>query len=121
MSPVASVDEYLANVPAEMRSTLDELRTTIKAVAPEASESISYGMVGYKYRGQPLIYFGAWKRHCAIYGFSVSALPDELSGYEESGKGTIRFTPQKPLPAAVVEKLLRARMAEIATEEKRGD
>ena len=113
INPLTTVDEYLAAVPAEMRATLERMREAIRIAAPDAMESISYGMPGYKYRGRPLIAFAAWKTHCAIYGFNVAAYPDELAGYEESGKGTVRFTPDRPLPSSSIAKLVRARMREI--------
>ena len=106
------VDSYLANVPDEMRPALQTLRATIKAIAPDAVESISYGLPTFKHRGRALVYFGAWKNHCALYGLPIDEYRDELAAYD-TAKGTIRFSPQEPLPAALVEKLLRSRMAQI--------
>jgi uncharacterized protein YdhG (YjbR/CyaY superfamily) len=108
----ADIDAYLTALPGDQRAALEKLRGTIRAAAPEAVESISYGMPTFKHRGRPLIYFGAAKNHCAIYGPAVDAFRDELAAYDAS-KGTIRFQPGKPLPAALVKKLLRARIAEI--------
>jgi uncharacterized protein YdhG (YjbR/CyaY superfamily) len=114
MSPVPkTVDEYLDALSEEQRRALQKVRETIKAAAPEAAESISYGIPGYKFKGRPLIHFGAAKSHCAIYGAAIArADTDKLKGYDTS-KGTIRFSSDKPLPAALVEKLVNARMAEI--------
>jgi uncharacterized protein YdhG (YjbR/CyaY superfamily) len=85
----------------------------IKAAVPDATEAISYGMPGYKFKGRPLIHFGAAKNHCAIYGAVVAdAEKDALRGYDTS-KGTIRFSPEKPLPAALVTKLVKARLNDI--------
>lgn len=118
MSPAAKdVDAYLAALPDEQRTALQEVRQTIKAAAPEAAEAISYGIPGYKHKGKPLIHFGAAKNHCAIYGAAVAESDKEdLKGYDIS-KGTIRFSPDEPLPAALVERLVRARMAEIEAGE----
>ncbi len=107
-----TIDEYLAAVPADARAVLAALRATVRAVAPDAAESISYGMPMFKYRGRPLIYFGAWKSHCAIYGMDVSAHQEELAAFELA-KGTIRFTPNAPLPEALVKALLAERKAAI--------
>jgi uncharacterized protein YdhG (YjbR/CyaY superfamily) len=106
------IDGYLSTVPDDARTTLEELRRTIKAIAPGAVEAISYGMPAFKYQGRPLIYFGAWKNHCALYGMSPDAHQDELAAYDIS-KGTIRFPTGEPLPEALVKTLVSARIAEI--------
>jgi uncharacterized protein YdhG (YjbR/CyaY superfamily) len=107
------VDAYLAALPDDQRTALEDVRRTIKAAAPEATEAISYGIPGYKIKGKPLIHFGAAKNHCAIYGAAVAESDKkDFKGYDLS-KGTIRFSPDKPLPVAFVEKLVRARIDEI--------
>lgn len=107
-----NVDEYLAGVPKEARTTLDKLRRTIKAAAPMASEGISYQMPMYKHHGM-VVGFAAFKNHCSIFpGAAVmDAYKEELKPYDTS-KGTIRFPANKPPPAALVKKLVRARIAE---------
>ena len=116
MSPAATIDEYLAPLPADQRGALQKLRATIAATAPDADESISYGIPTYKYKGRPLANFGAAKKHCALYGgVVVGADEADLEGFDTS-KGTIRFTPDKPLPVALVKKLVKARMKEIEAE-----
>ena len=113
MSPAPkTVDTYLASLPEDQRAALQKLRETIKAAAPEAGESISYGIPSFKYKGRPLIHIGAAKHHCAIYGLVPDAYKDELKQYDTS-KGTIRFPADKPLPATLVKKLVKTRMAEI--------
>jgi uncharacterized protein YdhG (YjbR/CyaY superfamily) len=113
MSPAnQTVDGYLAALPEDQRAALERLRRIIKANAPEAVEQIAYGMPAYKYKKRPLIYYGAAKKHCAIYGARPAGFEDELNAYDTS-KGTIRFTPDKPLPDALVKKLVNARIAEI--------
>jgi uncharacterized protein YdhG (YjbR/CyaY superfamily) len=106
------VDEYLAGVPKEARATLEKLRKTIKAAAPMASEVISYQMPMYKHHGM-VIGFAAFKNHCSIFPGSavMDAHKAELKRYETS-KGTIRFPASKPLPAALVKKLVKARIEE---------
>lgn len=99
-------------VPGDARATIEELRRTIKAVAPDAVEEISYGLPAFRYQGRPLAYFGAWKNHCALYGLSADAHQEKLSAYETS-KGTIRFPPGKPLSEALVKTLVSSRIAEI--------
>ena len=108
-----TIDEYLAGVSADQRAALEKLRKTIRAAAPKAEECISYGLAAYRQNGM-LVGFGATAKHCAFYLMSattVAAHADELRGYDTS-KGTIRFQPAKPLPAALVRKLVKARLAE---------
>ena len=111
-APARNVDEYLAGVPKEARATLEKLRQTIKAAAPMASEVISYQMPMYKHHGM-VIGFAAFKDHCSIFPGSavIDAYKEELTRYDTS-KGTIRFPANKPLPAALVKKLVKARIAE---------
>jgi uncharacterized protein YdhG (YjbR/CyaY superfamily) len=113
--PAKNVDEYLAGVPKEARATLEKLRKTIKAAAPMASEGISYQMPMYKHHGM-VVGFAAFKNHCSIFpGAAVmDAYQEELKPYETS-KGTIRFPANKPLPATLVKKLVRARIKENET------
>jgi uncharacterized protein YdhG (YjbR/CyaY superfamily) len=93
---------------------LEKLRQTVHAAAPGAEEYIGYGLAGFKFNDRPLVYFGAWENHCALYAASPAVqkkFQKELKGFEVS-KGTIRFTPDKPLPTALVKKLVLARIAE---------
>jgi len=110
--PARNVDEYLARVPKEARATLEKLRQTIKAAAPMASEGISYQMPMYKHYGM-VVGFAAFKNHCSIFpGAAVmDVYKEELKKYDTS-KGTIRFPANKPLPATLVKKLVRARIKE---------
>jgi uncharacterized protein YdhG (YjbR/CyaY superfamily) len=107
-----SVEAYLAAAPEEHRPALIKLRQTIKAAAPKATESVSYGMAGYKQNGKYLMTFGYWKEHFAIYG-GFDKFTTELNRYDQSGKGTVRFPADKPLPYGLVTKIVKARLAEI--------
>lgn len=113
-SKLKTIDEYLAAVTAEQRAALEKLRKTIKAAVPDAEECISYGLAAFRLNGRPLVAFGAGAKHCAFYPMSsttVEAHKSNLKDYETS-KGTIRFPADRPLPAALVRKLVRARIAE---------
>ncbi len=112
VAPARNVDEYLAGVPKEARVTLEKLRKTIQSAAPMASEVISYQMPMYKQHGM-LIGFAAFKNHCSIFPGSavMDAHKEELKRYDTS-KGTIRFPANQPLPAALVKKLVKARIKE---------
>jgi uncharacterized protein YdhG (YjbR/CyaY superfamily) len=109
-----TIDEYLAALSADKRAALEKLRKTIKAAVPEAEECISYGLAAFRLGARPLVAFGASANHCAFYPMSSStvlAFKDELKKYDTS-KGTIRFQADKPLPASLVRKLVKARIAE---------
>jgi uncharacterized protein YdhG (YjbR/CyaY superfamily) len=108
-----TIDEYLANVSDDKRAALEKLRKTIKAAAPKAEECISYQICAYRQNGM-LVGFGATAKHCALYLMSsstIEAFQDDLKDYDTS-KGTIRFHADTPLPAALVRKLVKARIAE---------
>jgi uncharacterized protein YdhG (YjbR/CyaY superfamily) len=108
-----TIDEYLAALSDDKRAALEKLRKAIKAAAPKAEECISYQIPAYRQDGM-LVGFGATAKHCAFYLMSsstVEAHKDELKGYDTS-KGTIRFQADSPLPAALVRKLVKARIAE---------
>ena len=113
MKKPSSVAAYLRAVPPAPRAALQQLRKTIKAAAPEATELISYGIPGYKHHGM-LVYFAAFKNHCSLFGVGAALMKahqNALAPYKMS-KGTIQFTVDKPLPAALVRKLVQARIAE---------
>ena len=112
---VKTIDEYLARLSDDKRAALEKLRKTIRAAAPRAEECISYQIPAFRLNGM-LVGFGATANHCAFYPMSastVAAHQDELEDYDTS-KGTIRFQPDNPLPAALVRKLVKARIAENA-------
>jgi uncharacterized protein YdhG (YjbR/CyaY superfamily) len=105
-------DNYLAAVTEDKRGALQKLRRAIKAAAPKAEECISYQIPAFRLNGKFLVAYGAATNHCAFYpGSTVNALKDELKGYNTS-KGTIRFPADKPLPTALVRKLVRLRIEE---------
>ena len=116
-----SVDEYLARVPEPARSTLNRLRAVIRSAVPrEATETISYHIPTFKYKG-PLMAFAAFSNHCSLFPMSGSlleAFKNELKAFQTS-KGTIRFPVDKPLPAALVRKLVKARIAQNERKKKR--
>lgn len=112
-APAKDIDDYLASVPSEARAALEKLRRTISDAAPMATEKISYGMPAFYYNG-PLVSFGAFKNHCSFFPMSVSVMTShkfQLKRYDTS-KGTIRFPMNKPLPAELVKRLVKARIKE---------
>ena len=107
------VDAYLRKVPPAARAALTKLRRAIKAAAPGADEAISYAMPAYKLNG-PLVYFAAFTSHCSFFPGSKSIVKRfgrELSPFHATG-GTIRFSPDRPLPASLVQRIVRARVKE---------
>ena len=112
-SSSSEVEDYLADVSPEARATLEKLRQTIKAVAPSAVEVISYQIPTFKLNGRMLVSYAAFKNHCSFFpgAAPIKAHEDELKSYQTS-KGTIRFAISKPLPPALVKKLVRTRIKE---------
>src|SRR6266705_4695732 len=105
-----TIDEYLAGLPADKRAALEKLRKTIRAAAPKAEECISYQIPAFRQNGV-LVGFGATAKHCAFFPFNsttVAGHKEDMKGYDTS-KGTIRFVPEKPLPATLVRKLVKER------------
>ncbi len=115
MHNLKSVEEYLKLQPAGVRAALEKLRAQIRAAAPKAEESISYGMPAYKYKGA-LVYFAAFKNHCSFFPGSSSILAnrEDLKDFIVA-KGTIQFTPEKPIPASLVKSIVKARVLQNET------
>ncbi len=110
-----TIDEYLAGVNADHRAALQKLREAIHGVAPKAEECISYAIPAFRMNGRLLVGFGAWANHCSFYPMSSNTLRKfqrDLKDFQTS-KGTLRFSPDKPLPAGIVKKLVQARISEI--------
>jgi uncharacterized protein YdhG (YjbR/CyaY superfamily) len=108
------VDDFLAAVPADKRAALLKLRKTIKAAAPKAVELINYGVPMFRLDGKNLVSYAAGANHCSFYVQSPAVMDTfavELKDYKQ-GKGSIQFAPDKPIPAALVTKLVKARIAE---------
>ncbi len=115
-----SVDDYLAALPAKQRRALESVRRAIKSAAPKATEGISYQIPTYKHQGV-LVCFGAFKDHLSFFGANSDfrrQFAKELKDFDQA-RGTIRFTPEKPLPAALVKRIVRARVAENEARAKR--
>lgn len=114
-----NIDQYLGRLDEDKRAALQKLRRDIHAAAPGVEECISYQLPAFRYQGRMLVCFGAAANHCSFYpGSILSAFKSEMKDYETS-KGTIRFQPDKPLPAVLVRKLVKARIAQSATPERR--
>src|SRR5450631_2782134 len=114
-----NIDEYLAGVPEPARGTLKKMRATIQsALPPQATETISYGIPAFKLN-TTLVYFAAFAKHCSFFPTAaiIEQFKDELAGYTIS-KGTVQFPVDKPMPAALVKKMVRARVAQHDQKEK---
>ena len=119
-SAAKSVNEYLARVPEPARSALKKVRAAIRAAAPpDAIETISYRIPASKYKGM-LAWYAAFSDHCSLFpgASGIAACADDLKKYSVS-KGTIRFPIDKPLPAALIKKLVKARVAENESRKRR--
>jgi uncharacterized protein YdhG (YjbR/CyaY superfamily) len=116
----SAVDEYLAGVAEPARSTLNKIRAAIRsAVPPEATETISYRIPAFKYNGV-LVWYAAFSNHCSLFPTSsvIEAFKKELRGFSIS-KGTIQFPTDKPLPTALVKKLVKVRVAQNESKKQR--
>ena len=114
------VDEYLAGVPEPARSTLNKMRATIRsAVPPEATEVISYRMPAFRHNGV-LVWFAAFSDHCSLFPTAaiIEKFKNELKPFSTS-KGTIQFPTNKPLPMALIKKLVKARVAQNESKKRR--
>jgi uncharacterized protein YdhG (YjbR/CyaY superfamily) len=115
-----NVDEYLAGVPQPARSTLNKIRAAIRSAVPsEATEVVSYGIPAFKHKGV-LVWFAAFSNHCSFFPTAsvIEAFKNELKGFSTS-KGTIHFPTDKPLPAALVKKMVKLRVAQIESKKAR--
>ena len=111
----ATVDDFLARVEDDKRQTLEELRMTIREAVPSAEEGFSYGLPAFRLEGRPLVAYGASKNHCSLYPMSPAVIEqfrEELKAFGLS-KGTVRFTPENPLPKDLVRAIVDARIAEL--------
>jgi uncharacterized protein YdhG (YjbR/CyaY superfamily) len=111
----ASVDEYLAALPADQRQLLEGLRERIAGLVPDATQVISYGMPAFKLDGRFLLSYAGWKSHCSLYPLTDSFMAshaDEIEPFERT-KGSIHFTPESPLPDRVLDDLILARVADL--------
>ncbi len=108
---IKNIDEYIADFPTETQAILEEIRATIKKSAPNADESISYGMPAYKLNGKPLVYFAAFKNHIGFYATPTghAEFAEELSIYKQ-GKGSVQFPIDKPMPFGLIGDIVQFRV-----------
>jgi uncharacterized protein YdhG (YjbR/CyaY superfamily) len=116
-----SIDDFLNTLEADKRTALQRIRKTIKAVAPEAQECISYGLPAFRLNNRALVAFGATKYHCAFFPMdstTISAYKEELKEFDTS-KGTIRFQTNNPIPVVLIQKIVKGRVAEISKQKSK--
>lgn len=112
----AAIDAYIGNTPEPFRGALEHIRALVKSTIPDAEEALVYGVPGFRLNGRPLVCYAAFKAHCGFYPMNpalMDSLKDELAGFR-TAKGTIQFTPDKPLPDALLRKIVKARVKENA-------
>lgn len=114
-----SIDEHIASLSKERRGILEKMRKTIQGAAPEATEAIAYGVPTFKLNGKNLVHFAGYKNHIGFYPAprGIEAFKKELADYQE-GKGTIRFSYDKPIPWPLVTKIVKFRVQEVTENKK---
>lgn len=113
--PAEQIDAYLATFPEPQADALEHVREVVARLAPNAEQKISYGMPAFYVGRRLLVSFAGWKRHCSIYPLTDSFMEshtDALAGFDQT-KGSVHFTPERPLPDALIEELVRARLADL--------
>lgn len=116
MAKYANVDEYMAALPDDRRSIMEQIRSTIRAAAPDAIEAIAYNMPAFRWQGRFLVSYEAYKRHYSIFPWTdgmVAELGEELTRYAV-GKGTLRFPADRPIPLDLVTRIIEVRNREVA-------
>lgn len=110
---MSEVENYISNFPPEVQEILTRLRNMIKTLAPEAIESISYGMPGYKLNRKPLVYFAGYKTHIGLYATPTghAKFAEELSNYKQ-GKGSVQFSLSQPIPYDLIQRIITFRITE---------
>ena len=108
-----SIDQYIGTFPEEVQKILEEIRTTIKAIAPDAKEKISYQIPCFELNGSNLIHFAGWNRHISMYPVSAGdeAFEKKIAKYV-SGRGTLKFPLDEPMPLELIEEVVRLRLAD---------
>jgi uncharacterized protein YdhG (YjbR/CyaY superfamily) len=109
------IDAYLSTLAADQRELLQRIRGRIARLLPDANETISYGMPAFALDGRAVVWFAGWKKHCAIYPLTDTFLKAHATELERYGRtrGSLHFTPQEPLPDALLEQLVRDRLADL--------
>jgi len=119
-STATTIDEYVAEFPPPTQKALQEVRALIAATAPGATETISYAIPTFDLRGRHLVHFAAFTRHIGLYPTSsgIAAFADELASYK-SGKGSLQFPLDRPLPLDLIRRIVEFRVAEVAAQPER--
>ena len=116
MTVEEGVKDYLRSVPDDQRALLDDLRDTIRSVIPDATETITYRMPTFKVGGRAVVAYAAFQDHCSLFPMGLKVLEDNRRAVEPylSGKSTLRFTADRPLPKGLVKAIVRGRLEENA-------
>lgn len=114
----ATIDEYISGFPEETRQRLEKIRETIKRVAKDTGEKISYGIPCITLKGKYLLYFAGYKKHIGVYPVPRKGFEKEFAAYETSGKGTIQFPLDKPVPLNLITKIAKFRAKDVIAKEK---
>lgn len=114
------IDKYIKGFPDDVQTTMQKIRKAIKTVAPKAEETINYGIPSFKLNGKYLVHFGGWKKHIGFYPTPSGTVTykKELAKYE-SGKGSVKFPLDQPIPYELIKKIVKFRMKDILARVKK--
>lgn len=115
MSELITVEQYVAQFDGEIARRLNAIRELVKKLVPEAVESLSYGLIGYKYKGKPLVYIGGFSKHIGFYATpnGHEAFREDFSAYKQ-GKGSVQFPLNVPLPLELIERVIVYRKEQLS-------
>ncbi len=114
MKKINNIDDYIADFPKDTQIILEQIRKTIKSIVPHAEETISYSIPVFKLNGSYLIFFAGYKKHVGMYPVpNNKEFEKDFSPFKTSGKGTIQFPLDKPIPIALIKKIVKYRISEI--------
>ncbi len=114
---VTTIDEYLAQFSGEVLERINQIREAVRVLAPNSEESLSYGLIGYKLKGKPLVYVGGFAHHIGFYATpnGHEAFKDDFAKYKQ-GKGSVQFPLDQPLPIELIERVIQYRVQTLKSE-----
>lgn len=120
VTKAATIDEYIAGFPSDTQKVMQEIRTVIKNVVPDAEETISYAIPTFTLNGKYLVYFAGFKKHIGFYPapVGIEEFKDQLSGFK-TGKGSVQFSLNDPMPLDLIKSIVKFRKNSLLNKQKK--